>query len=86
MSPSLPQGLALSHALHGRQPEVLTPEALTFVAELHRRFEPRRQELLARRAERRRALRAGTTPGFPPDTTLTCSIAVSRSPAPSIGR
>jgi malate synthase len=70
MSPSLPQGLALSHALHGRQPEVLTPEALTFVAELHRRFEPRRQELLARRAERRRALRAGTTPGFPPDTTL----------------
>ncbi|HXJ08521.1 MAG TPA: hypothetical protein VNH12_03375, partial [Burkholderiales bacterium] len=25
--------------------EILTPEALEFVAKLHRRFEPRRQEL-----------------------------------------
>jgi malate synthase len=29
--------------------EVLTPEALEFLADLHRRFEPRRQELLAAR-------------------------------------
>ena len=36
-----------------RQDEVLTPEALAFVAELHRRFDPRRRELLALRARRR---------------------------------
>src|ERR1051325_6673042 len=36
-----------------RQEEVLTEAALAFVAELHRRFTPRRDELLARRAERR---------------------------------
>ncbi len=32
--------------------EVLTPAALEFLAELHRRFEPRRRELLAARRER----------------------------------
>jgi malate synthase len=36
-----------------RQDEVLTPDALGFLAELHRRFGARRQELLARRQERR---------------------------------
>ncbi|WP_151770001.1 malate synthase A [Streptomyces abyssomicinicus] len=36
-----------------RQEEVLTDEALAFVAGLHRRFTPRRDELLERRARRR---------------------------------
>jgi malate synthase len=36
-----------------RQAEVLTEEALAFVAGLHRRFTPRRDELLERRARRR---------------------------------
>jgi malate synthase len=36
-----------------RQDEVLTPEALEFLAALHREFEPTRRELLAARAERR---------------------------------
>jgi malate synthase len=36
-----------------RQDEVLTPEALEFIAALHQEFEPTRQELLAARAERR---------------------------------
>jgi malate synthase len=43
--------------IHGypvdRQDEVLTPEALEFIAALHQEFEPTRQELLAARAERR---------------------------------
>ncbi len=33
--------------------EVLTPDAVAFVVDLHRRFAPRRNQLLARRAERR---------------------------------
>jgi malate synthase len=44
--------------------QILTPEALDFVAALHRRFEPRRQELLARRAARQKEFDAGTLPEF----------------------
>ena len=47
---------------------VLTPDALTFVAELARRFEPRRRELLAARQERWAALRAGARPDFLAET------------------
>ncbi|GAA2488209.1 malate synthase A [Streptomyces thermolineatus] len=59
-------------AVHGdplpRSEEVLTDAALGFVAELHRRFTPRRDELLALRAERRaRIARAGTL-DFLPET------------------
>jgi malate synthase len=48
--------------------EVLTPEALAFVGELHRRFEPHRRELLALRAERQARLDAGELPDFLPET------------------
>jgi malate synthase len=37
-----------------RYDEVLTPDALAFVADLQRRFGARREELLARRGDRRR--------------------------------
>ncbi|WP_342804046.1 hypothetical protein, partial [Cellulosimicrobium cellulans] len=44
-------------AVHGpaveRSDEILTPDALDFVADLQRRFGARRDELLAARAERR---------------------------------
>ncbi|MEU8764858.1 malate synthase A [Streptomyces sp. NPDC048659] len=51
-----------------RQEEVLTDAALAFVAELHRRFTPRRDELLARRAERRAEIARTSTLGFLPET------------------
>jgi len=48
---------------------ILTPDALEFVAALQREFGPRRQELLAARAERRRRLAGGqATLGFLADT------------------
>ena len=47
---------------------VLTPEALDFVARLHREFNPARERLLARRAERQQALDAGAFPDFLPET------------------
>lgn len=47
---------------------VLTPEAQVFLAELHRRFEPRRQELLKRRRDRQAELDAGGLPDFLPET------------------
>jgi malate synthase len=47
---------------------VLTDEALEFVAQLQRQFDPRRRELLARRAEREERLAAGELPDFLEET------------------
>jgi malate synthase len=47
---------------------VLTPEAVEFVTRLHREFDSRRRDLLARRAVRQRAIDAGENPGFLPET------------------
>jgi malate synthase len=47
---------------------ILTPEAVAFVAELHRAFDGRRRELLAERAARMKRLAAGELPEFLPST------------------
>jgi malate synthase len=48
--------------------EILSDEAVEFVADLNRRFRPRRNELLAARAARRAEIAAGGTLGFRPET------------------
>jgi malate synthase len=48
--------------------EILTPEALDFLADLHRRFDARRRELLARRDERQAELSNGGTLDFLDET------------------
>jgi len=50
--------------------EILTPSALAFVAELHRRFDATRRALLKRREERQREFEAGQLPDFLPETRL----------------
>jgi malate synthase len=59
-------------AVHGpevdRAAEILTPEALDFVADLHRRFAARRDELLTARGERRRLIAETVTLDFLPET------------------
>src|SRR5262252_2999003 len=47
---------------------VLTPEALKFVEGLHRRFNPRREELLRARARRQAELESGKLYRFLPET------------------
>jgi len=47
---------------------VLTKEAVAFIAQLHRAFQPRRKELLARRAQRQIQLDSGVLPDFLPET------------------
>src|SRR5919108_1092780 len=64
MSGPLPQGVSISGPISKEFAQILTPEALGFVAKLHRKFEPRRQELLARRAERQKEFDAGAKPDF----------------------
>src|SRR5438045_6384906 len=48
--------------------EILTAEAMEFVATLQREFGARRDELLSRREERKTRLDAGELPDFLPDT------------------
>jgi malate synthase len=52
-------GVEVTGPMHDRYDEVLTPEALGFLADLHRTFDARRRELLAKRQERDAVLAAG---------------------------
>ena len=61
-------GVQILAATHLAQSRVLTSGAVEFVAELHRRFNPRRLELLAARAERQKRLDAGEQPDFLKET------------------
>ena len=54
--------------VEGRAAEVLTDEALAFLAGLHRAFDARRRDLLARRAERQARLDMGGKLDFLDDT------------------
>jgi malate synthase len=65
---NLPAGLELRAPASPLAAEVLTPEALAFLAKLQRAFNSRRLELLRRRAERQAALDAGQLPTFLPET------------------
>jgi malate synthase len=61
-------GLRLSAPAFPGQEELLTPDALAFLTELHRRFEPARQARLAARRERQARFDAGESPDFRADT------------------
>jgi malate synthase len=62
------KGVEIRGPVEGRYEEILTPDALELVADLHREFDGRRRELLDRRAERQAELDAGATFDFRPDT------------------
>jgi malate synthase len=64
----LPAGVTVEGAIQPRFDEVLTQDALSFVAELHRRFNQTRKRLLALRSERQKRFDAGETPDFLPET------------------
>src|SRR5208283_4704801 len=66
-SPSLNGVEILAHA-HPGQERVLTPAALRFIAELQRRFNAQRVELLDARHERQKRLDAGEKPDFLEET------------------
>jgi malate synthase len=61
-------GIEVKGPIEGRFSEVLTPEAVDFLAALHRRFNATRLELLARRAERQKRFDAGENPDFLAET------------------
>jgi malate synthase len=61
-------GVEINAKSNGRQDEILSAEALAFVAGLHRRFNRRRLELLAQRTERQELYDAGRLPDFLTET------------------
>jgi malate synthase len=61
-------GVSIDGVVNSDFEKVLTREAIAFVADLQRRFNPRREELLAARAERQSRLDAGEKPDFLADT------------------
>jgi malate synthase len=68
LSFTTPDGIEAAPPHDPRFADIVSIDALRFVAGLHRRFEPRRRELLAARRERDAALRAGGTLDFLPGT------------------
>src|SRR5206468_833674 len=61
-------GISIVGPQADRAVEILTPEALEFVALLHREFDRRRRELLEARGDRWQRLRGGGLPDFLPET------------------
>jgi malate synthase len=65
---TLPDSLRILGPVEGRAAEVLTPEALALVAELHRALDGRRKSLLKAREARQAGFDAGDLPDFRTDT------------------
>lgn len=61
----LPAGVRLTASTE-HSDEIASPEALGFVAQLHRSFNPQREQLLADRVRRQARLDAGERPDFMP--------------------
>ncbi|AUH50229.1 malate synthase A [Chromobacterium sp. ATCC 53434] len=68
MAVLLPQGVEILADITPAYAEILTPEALEFIAKLHRRFEPARRTRIAARAARQAELDAGRLPDFLAET------------------
>ena len=64
MSIAIPAGMQINAIVRAEYASILSLEALTLVADLHRAFSKRRHELLAARIERAKLLDAGAKPDF----------------------
>ncbi|MFZ5555556.1 MAG: malate synthase A [Pseudomonadota bacterium] len=64
----LPQGVQIAGPVTPEYAEILSPDAIAFVAKLHRAFAGRVDELLAKRAARQKEFDAGKLPDFLPET------------------
>ena len=62
------EGIDITGTMCSQYDQILTPEALQFIAHLHRRFNGRRLELLRLRDLRTIAIQKGEMPQFLPET------------------
>src|SRR5579864_3339222 len=75
-------GVELLGAVTPAYSEILTPEAMRFLADLARRFEGTRQERLAARVKRQAEIDAGALPDFPAETAEIRAKAWTVAPIP----
>ena len=68
MSINAPERIQILDATPAPYPEILSPQALAFVAKLSHKFEARRRELMAKRVARQAEFNAGKLPDFLPET------------------
>ncbi|HLA59660.1 MAG TPA: hypothetical protein VK622_12890, partial [Puia sp.] len=61
-------GVSITGENPGGYESILSPEAVKFVADLHREFNPRRKKLLQDRQEKQKELDAGKLPDFLQET------------------
>ncbi len=76
-------GVEITGDLKPEFEEVLTPEALAFVAKLQRAFNPKRLELLEKRQERQKTFDAGELPDFLEETKDVRALDWTVAPAPA---
>lgn len=82
MTVQAPAGVVITGAITPAVEAVLTPEALAFIADLQRRFDPVRNKLLAARIERQAAINAGEKLGFLEETASVRAAEWQVAPAP----
>lgn len=82
---SAPDGVEVNGPLHERYGEILTDQALSFLASLQREFGRRRDELLAARGVRQAELARGGTFDFLPETAATREDSTWRVAEPAPG-
>ncbi len=68
MAPAAVAGVTVQGRMGPRYGEILSREALAFLAALHRHFDGKRRELLAARGARQKRFDAGELPEFPRET------------------
>ncbi len=77
------KNIRIAGPVDGRAAEVLTSEALAFLADLHRSFDARRRQLLAVRTERQKRFDAGEVPDFLAETASIRDADWSVAPIPA---
>ncbi len=83
MAASITKGVEIRGDAPDRAAEILTKDALAFLADLARTFEPKRVELLGARAARQADLSAGGDLGFLPETKAVRDGTWRVAPAPA---
>ncbi|MBZ0299259.1 MAG: malate synthase A, partial [Anaerolineae bacterium] len=81
--PNYPDGVEITGPVTPEFAEILTPEAVAFVAKLARTFTGRRNELLQRRRERQADIDAGAMLDFLPETQAIRESAWTVAPIPA---
>ena len=83
IQPNIPAGMQVLGSITPEYSQILTGDALAFLAKLHRGFNARRVELLARRARRQKEIDSGKLPDFLPETKAIRDAAWEVAPVPA---